>query len=145
MAASTPTSPAARPPEGAATLAPSREPSTAAAPPAEPSANASAEIAETVARYARAISGRDLAAVRAAYPNITTAQEQNFERFFASVRELRATFTLRNLDVSGTTADARLNGVYEFVTSAGQRERSPVNFQAAFRRDGGSWVLSAVR
>ncbi|MGZ8412642.1 MAG: protein kinase domain-containing protein [Gemmatirosa sp.] len=145
VAARTPTSPAARPPEGAATLAPSREPSTAAAPPAEPSANASAEIAETVARYARAISGRDLAAVRAAYPNITTAQEQNFERFFASVRELRATFTLRNLDVSGTTADARLNGVYEFVTSAGQRERSPVNFQAAFRRDGGSWVLSAVR
>jgi serine/threonine-protein kinase len=147
--AATPNAPAPVPtpraPEVAATSTPARETPPPATPAAEPSTNAAAEIAETVARYARAISGRDLAAVRAAYPGITSAQEKNFERFFASVRELRASFTLSNLDVAGTTADARLNGVYEFVTSAGQRERSPVTFQATFRRDGGGWVLGAVR
>jgi serine/threonine-protein kinase len=146
-AATTPgtNAPAPRTPDVAAAPAPVRESPSPAAPAAEPSTNAAAEIAETVARYARAISGRDLGAVRTAYPGITGAQEKNFERFFASVRELRASFTLSNLDVSGGTADGRLNGVYEFVTSAGQRERSPVNFQASFRREGGSWVLSAVR
>ncbi|GLC24513.1 serine/threonine-protein kinase [Roseisolibacter agri] len=109
------------------------------------SANAASEIAESVARYARAISARDMGAVRAAYPGITGAQEQNFQRFFGSVRELRATFTLSNLDVSGTTAEGKLTGTYEFVTSAGQRERSPVSFQASFKRADAGWVLTAVR
>lgn len=135
-------SPAAPPREAPATTAPVPAPAPA---PAVPAANAAADIADVVARYARAISARDLGAVRAAYPGISGAQERNWERFFASVRELRASFTLGNLDVAGATAEGRLNGTYEFVTSAGQRERSPVSFQASFRRGDAGWVLTAVR
>jgi serine/threonine-protein kinase len=128
--------------------APAREvapPVVEARPAPAPAANAAAEIADAVARYARAISARDLGAVRAAYPSISGAQAQNFERFFATVRELQATFSLGNLDVSGATAEGRLTGVYEFVTGGGQRQRSPVSFQASFRRAGDGWVLSSVR
>jgi hypothetical protein len=98
-----------------------------------------------VSRYARAISARDLAAVRAAFPGITGAQAQNFERLFGSVRELRASFAVSELAVDGATADGRLAGAYEIVTSAGQRQRLPVSLQASFRRSGDAWVLSAVR
>jgi hypothetical protein len=49
------------------------------------------------------------------------------------------------LDVDGASADARLNGAYDFVTQGGEKQRSPVNFQASFRRDGDRWLLVAVR
>jgi serine/threonine-protein kinase len=115
------------------------------APAARSTANAAAEIADVVARYARAITARDVDAMRAAYPGITPAQEANFRRFFASVRELRASFDVSGLDVDGASADARLNGAYDFVTQGGEKQRSPVNFQASFRRDGDRWLLVAVR
>jgi hypothetical protein len=107
--------------------------------------SAAEEIDALVARYARAIEARDVGAVRAAYAGLTPVQERNFARFFASVRTLRAAFTVRGLDVARTTAEARLDGVYEFTTQSGEHQRTPVTFQASLRRDGGAWHLVSVR
>jgi ketosteroid isomerase-like protein len=102
-------------------------------------------IGDLVAQYARAIESRDLSAVRAAYPGLTSDQERNFARFFGTVRTLRASFDVRDLDVAGATAEARLEGVYDFTTQGGDHQRVPVTFRAALRREGGAWQLMSVR
>ena len=92
--------------------------------PAAPVANPSAEIESAVAAYARAIESRDIAEVRRAYPGITAAQASGFEQFFATVRSLRATFSVSSLDVNGATAEGKLAGTYDYLTNAG-KERTP--------------------
>jgi serine/threonine protein kinase len=110
-----------------------------------PAASARTEIEVAVAAYARAIESRDVAEVRRAYPGITGAQAMGFDQFFSSVRTLKATFSLSSLDVSGSTAEGRLAGNYEYVTTAGKAEHQPVAFQATFRRDATGWKLASVR
>jgi hypothetical protein len=110
-----------------------------------PATNARTEIEIAIAAYARAIESRDIAEVRRAYPSITQAQATGFEQFFASVRSLKATFSLSSLDVSGSTAEGKLAGTYDYVTSAGKSQQQPVTFQATFRRDAVGWKLASVR
>jgi hypothetical protein len=108
-------------------------------------ASAASEIAGVVSAYARAIESRDVAAVRRAYSGITPAQAQGFEQFFGSVRSLRANLSVGGLEISGSTAEARLVGLYEFVTNSGKSESQRVSFQAGFRRENGAWELRTVR
>jgi ketosteroid isomerase-like protein len=110
----------------------------------QPAANPGTEIGELIARYARAISSRDIVAVRRAYPGLTAEQQKGFEQFFRSVRSLRAAFTVSHLDVTGATAEARVGGAYDFVGSDGKSQHQPITFRATLRRDGGSWQLVAV-
>ena len=110
-----------------------------------PAANPSAEIESAVSAYARAIESRDIAEVRRAYPGITAAQASGFEQFFTSVRSLRASFSVASLDVNGSSAEGKLAGTYEYLTSAGKNERQAVTFQATFRRDAAGWKLASVR
>jgi serine/threonine-protein kinase len=120
--------------------------SVAAPPPAKlPAASARTEIEVAIAAYARAIESRDIAEVRRAYPSITQAQATGFEQFFASVRSLKATFSLSSLDVSGNAAEGKLAGTYEYVTSTGNPRQQQVAFQATFRREAGGWKLASVR
>jgi serine/threonine-protein kinase len=111
----------------------------------QPAATSAAEIAEVIADYARAIGSRDVAAVRRAYPSMTADQQRGFEQFFQSVRALRADFTVSDLDVVDSTADARVSGAYEFVGNDGRTERQPIAFRATLRRHGATWKLMAVR
>jgi len=129
------------PPAAAASSTPPSQPAA----PKLPAASARTEIEVAVAAYARAIESRDIAEVRRAYPGITASQATGFEQFFSSVRTLKATFSLSSLDVSGASAEGKLAGTYEYVTSAGKAERQPVAFQASCRRDAGSWKLASVR
>jgi serine/threonine-protein kinase len=116
----------------------------AATKPAAP-ANPSVEIESAVAAYARAIESRDIAEVRRAYPGITAAQASGFEQFFTTVRSLRASFSVSSLDVTGSSAEGKLAGTYEYLTTAGKSERQAVTFQATFRRDVAGWKLASVR
>jgi serine/threonine-protein kinase len=109
------------------------------------SANAANEINAAVAAYARSIESRDLSAVRRAYRGITPAQAKSFEDFFGSIRTLRASFTVSGLEIAGSTAEARLAGLYEYVTNVGKTERQTDSFQAAFRRESGSWEIVSIR
>ena len=98
-----------------------------------------------VARYARAIESRDVSELRQLYPAMSAAQASSFDDFFRSVRSLRATFSVTSLQVEGATADARLSGAYDFITSNGRNEHQPLTLTAALRRDGGTWRFVSIR
>ena len=115
------------------------------APPPAPALPSTAGIAPTVEAYARAIESRDISAIRRVYPGLTSDQQRNFEQFFQSARNINVTFRVANVEASGSSADARLVGTYEYVTSAGKTERQPVSFAATLRHDGNAWRLVSVR
>ena len=137
------------PPPAAATStkpAPSGVPQVNAAPPPAPSStNATAEIAGVIEAYARAIESRDMTELRRVYAMITQDQASAFSDFFKSTRVLRATLSVKSLQVDGGRATARVSGTYEFTTNAGLTQQQAVTFEADLRHDSGIWKLVAVR
>lgn len=107
--------------------------------------SAQADLREIIARYARAISSRDIGAVRSAYPGITRDQQQGFERFFSSTKSLTASLLIGGLDVRDRAAEGRVTGTYEFIGGSGRKEVQMVSFRAQFERDGETWRLTSVR
>jgi hypothetical protein len=114
-------------------------------PPPELARNPEVEIAGVIADYARAISSRDIARVRRAYPGMTAGQERGFVQFFQSVRSLRAELSVSGLELAGAAAGARVVGVDEFVGHDGTLQRQPIAFQARLEEIGGHWQLVAVQ
>jgi hypothetical protein len=112
------------------------------APPPSPATRA--DLAPIVEAYARAIESKDIGNIRRIYPGLTAVQQQRWEAFFQSARSINVTFRIANLDASASSADARLVGTYEFVSSSGTNEREPDSITATFRRDGAGWRLVAV-
>jgi serine/threonine-protein kinase len=125
------------PPPAQETAAP-----TAALPAPAPTA---ADIAPAVEAFARAIESRDMGTMRRDYPGLTAAQQRNFEDFFQGIRSLNVTFRVANVEASGASADARLEGNYAFVTNTGITERKPVIFAVTLRHDGKGWRLVTLR
>ena len=113
------------------------------APPA-PASTPAADIASAVAAYARALESRDVGTVRRAYPGITSAQAKGWEQFFGTLRTLRVSLGVSGLDVSGSSAEAKLVGTYDYVTDGGKATQQAVAFQAAFVREGSAWQLVSV-
>ena len=110
-----------------------------------PAPNPAAEIDVVVRAYEQAIESRDMAELRRAYPGMTSAQAKNWEVFFNSLRSIRASLSVGGLDVRGESADARISGVYDYVTGAGKTVRQPVTFPVSFRKEGGAWRLVSIR
>jgi len=104
-----------------------------------------ADIAPVVEAYARAIESRDIGAIRRVYPGLTSGQQQGFEQFFQAARSINVTFRVASVEGSGGSADARLVGSYEYVTTEGKAERQPVSFSATLRHEGNGWRLVSVR
>ena len=112
--------------------------------PAPPVSTPAADISAAVAAYARALESRDVGTVRRAYPGITPTQAKGWEQFFGTLHSLRVSLGVSGLDVSGSSADAKLVGTYDYVTAGGKAEQQPVAFQAAFVREGTAWRLVSV-
>src|SRR3954465_9322638 len=104
-----------------------------------------ADIAPVVEAYARAIESRDVGAIRRVNGGLTSSQQRNYEDFFQGAKNINVTFGIQNLEGSPTSADARLVGTYEYVSSDGRDARLPVSFAATFERNGNSWKLTSVR
>jgi hypothetical protein len=119
-------------------------PQNTSAPPRAP-ANPRPEIESVIGAYARAIESRNITELRRIYPTMSADQRRAFEDFFRSTRSLRAALSVTDLQVDGATAEARLTGTYEYVTTAGATERQPVSFRATLHNDAGAWKLVAVR
>lgn len=120
--------------------------SVAAPPPAAPSAPSARDaISGVIAAYAAAIGSRDVAEIRRVYPRLTAEQQSNWRGFFGAVRSIAARFEITSLDVSGPNAVTQLDGVYEYVTSAGQTQRQPISVRATLQRDAGGWTIVAIR
>lgn len=114
-------------------------------PAAPPASNSSVEIAAIVAQYARAIESQDVNELKRVYPAMSAAQASSFEDFFRSVRSIRAVFTVSQLQVDGATAEAKLTGAYDFVTSNGRNEHQPLTLSATLRRDSSGWRFTAIK
>jgi hypothetical protein len=105
-----------------------------------------AAISAVIASYGQAIEARDLSAIRKLYPNITAAQQRDWQQFFSAVQNIRVSLTIGQLDITGTNAEARVTGSYRYEnTSARRLEEQPVSFQATLERDGALWRLTAIR
>ena len=127
---------------------PVASPVTSAAPKpvtTSPAPDPAVEIAALVTAYARAIQSKDLAALRRLYPDMTAAQQQGFQDFFAFTRSLKASLGVSSLQVDGASADAHLSGLYEFVTNAGRDLQQSVSFQATLRRGSNGWRFVSIR
>jgi len=121
-------------------------PTTAApnvgAPPARE--NVSEQVAAVIAAYARALESLDLAELRRVYPSMSAQQRTAFGDFFRSIRTLKATLSVANLQVDGASAEAQVTGAFDYVTTSGSSEHRDVRFTATLHRERGAWSLSAV-
>jgi len=131
-----PTQPAVEVPKPAV----KQESTVATPPPPSP-----AGIGPAVQAYARAIESRDMSTLRRAYPGMTADQQHGFEVFFQRTRSINVTVRVTNIEATGSSADARLVGTYEYVTTAGQTQHESLNLAAALRHDGAQWRLTSVR
>jgi serine/threonine protein kinase len=120
-------------------------PKQEAPPPSAPAAPSTAGIASTVQAYARAIESRDIGTLRRVYPGLTSEQQRNCEQFFKIARSINVTLRLANVESSGSSAEGRLEGSYEFVTNEGRTERQSVAWAVTFRHDGSAWRLVSAR
>ena len=122
-------------------------PVVGAAPPAvtAPAANPTRDISVLVTDYGRAIDSRDVAQLRHLYPEMTAQQVSAFEDFFKSVRSIKASLSMSNLQVDGASAEGTLTGAYDFVTGNGRDQHQPVTMRATMRRDGTGWHFTSIR
>jgi serine/threonine protein kinase len=104
------------------------------------------DIQKVIDDYARALESRDVGQVRRAYPGLTSAQQQSWKDFFGSVRNLKAGLAVTAVHLADLTAEAIVNGVYEYDNATtGRAERRPVTFRAVLVVDSGGWRLTTVR
>jgi len=123
----------------------------AAEPPAAPATTPAPvdprpDIQKAIDDYARALESRDVSQVRRAYPGITSSQQQSWQDFFQSVRNLKAGLTVTAVRLSGLTAETVVSGVYEYDNATtGRAERRPVTFRAILVVDSSGWRLTTIR
>ena len=118
--------------------------SVASSPPPAPTPPTTADIAPSVQAYARAIESKDIGAVRHAYPGLTSAQQGQLETFFQASRTIDAKLRISSLDASANSAEARVVGSYDYVTSEGRNESRAVSFAMSLRREGSGWRVVSV-
>src|SRR5262249_14980366 len=105
-----------------------------------------AAIESMVQAYARALESRDITQIRRVYPGISSDQEQGLRSAFESMRGLRVTLAVSDLQIDGDAARAMLTGAYEFYNTSKRRdERQPVTFRATMERRDGSWRITSTR
>ena len=121
-------------------------PSTESAPARPPAADPSPAIRAVIANYGRAIEARNLPAIRQLYPTITAAQQRDWQQFFSAVNNVKVRLAITQLDVSGSTADARITGTYQYEnTSARGTEQQAVRFRVSLRRDSAGWQMTGIQ
>src|SRR5438874_3498814 len=121
-----------------------------APPPAAPAAavpvDPRTDIQKVVDEYARALESRDIEQVKRAYPGLTAAQQDSWQRFFDRVRNLKASLSVSGISVAGATADVLVSGTYEYDNAGtGRPEQRPVTFRATVTRDANGWRLTTIR
>jgi hypothetical protein len=115
--------------------------------PAAPSlAEQRAAIGAVIESYGHAIEARDIAAIRKLYPGITAAQQRDWQQFFSAVQNVKVSFAIAQLEITGATAEARITGTYRYANTSTRRlEEQPVSFRASLQRDAAAWRLTAIR
>src|SRR5438094_446888 len=126
--------------------APVPAPTHVARPPSPAPVDPRPDIQKVIDDYARALESRDVSQVRRAYPGLTSPQQQSWQDFFQSVRNLKAGLTVTAVRLSGLTAETVVSGVYEYDNATtGRAERRPVTFRAILVVDSSGWRLTTIR
>lgn len=140
-------SPAAPPPAAQAAQRPSAP--AAVAPPSVESAatvDPRPDIERMVGLYGHAIESANIAEIKRVYAGLTAPQQQAWEGFFRSVKNLKARLSVDRLSVAGATADAGISAVYEYENkTTGQSVRQDLHLQATLNRDAGGWHIATIR
>jgi len=123
----------------AAPPAAQRETPPAPAPPPVVAEDPSAAIGEVVRGYAEALQARDMARVKALYPEIPSTSEQQTREAIQAMAELRVSLAATNIAVSGTTARARVTGAWVYKGG-----RLDVNNIYRFERRSDKWVIVGI-
>jgi hypothetical protein len=142
------TLPNAGPPAVTQQTTPTIPPPTAAPTPAvaaAPRENVADLVANIIGSYARALETLDVNELRRVYPSMSGPQRSAWEDFFHSIRSLKATLGVNNLQVDGSSAEALVGGSLDYVTSTGAAEHRSMHFAATLKRDRGAWTLAAVK
>ena len=132
--------PATAPAQQPAVTPPAPTPAAPAAAPVDPRP----EIEQLVAAYARAIEARNVAEMRRLYPGMTAAQQQGWEQFFRSVRNIQATLAITRYEVSNDVGELSVGGGYDYDGSGG-RQHQPASFRATVAPEGGGWKFRTIR
>ncbi|HEY6089386.1 MAG TPA: protein kinase [Gemmatimonadaceae bacterium] len=113
--------------------------------PSTPAAPTASDIGPAVEAFARAIESKDIGTIRREFPGLTAEQVRRFEQFFVGARSINATFRVASVEGSGSSAVARLEGNYTFVTTEGVTEHQPVSFTVTLRPESRGWRLASMR
>jgi deferrochelatase/peroxidase EfeB len=84
-----------------------------------------------------------LAQVRRANSGMSARQEQDLLSFFKDVKNLRVSLRVTNKSVTGDTAEADVEGSYQFVLDR-QGQTRPVRLHVSLARAGPSWRITAI-
>src|SRR5206468_9695592 len=100
-----------------------------------------------IARFARAIEHHDVAALRAAYPGITSKQQESWEKnFFARAESITAPVRYGATKISHDTAEVDFTLMLVSVAKdTKQRVNSPLKQHATLVKRGAAWELVALR
>jgi serine/threonine protein kinase len=144
-----PSPPFAPPPIGTAALPPpptsvKPEPGTRSAPGTTEGSGDLAAIQDTLRRYGEAYRNRDVAAVRAVLPSLTTQQVRGLEKDFANYRNYRVEIADPRIVVDQNTATATASVTRSFVTTNGVAGGHTVATTFRLRKIDGAWVIDRL-
>ncbi len=106
-----------------------------------------AAVHAPIARFARAIEHHDVTALRAAYPGMTSKQQESWERnFFARAESISAPVRYGTTKVAGDSADVDFTLMLVSVQKdTKQSVSSPLRQHATLVRKGAAWSIVALR
>jgi serine/threonine-protein kinase len=126
-------------------------PSASTVPPADPAADrgkATAEIRRQLDAYASAITARDLARLKAAYPGMSATDERNWKASFAEKSISRMAATLEDVgspQFDRDAAEVRFQLRMEIEVSGSPVQKRSTNYVASFELSDGRWQLMRLK
>jgi hypothetical protein len=99
-----------------------------------------------LSRYAQALESRDMDRIRAVYPGITSNEQNTWQTFFRSVRDLQVQLGgVQAPTVDGPRAEAPFSLNLEFADRGGTRQITQ-NYQSVLvRSPSGEWRIDSIR
>jgi hypothetical protein len=131
-----------------APAAPASTPPVAAEPPAAPAAPTARGIEDAIGRYAAAVQSRQTSRITRAYPGITSAEVERWERFFRPLRPdagLQArTEVLSGPSIQGRRGEVIFTLTLSYEDASGSRVETPLPLRGVLDWTGSGWTLQAV-
>jgi hypothetical protein len=105
-----------------------------------------AAVNATVARFAKALEARDMAALERVYPGLSAAERDTWAAFFDKASAVRARFTAENPRATSAGVDVTVLGDLRFTKPNTRRPvTQTVSFSALVQRTNGVWTIRSMQ